>query len=178
MNSLNNGFIKTMYDCSIDDNTSALKGQLGNDDIINTQRDENECKSDDELLEGKIKIKEKDVPRYRKVKESNVSKSKRKSKHKHQYEECLIRYHLNYGYGPEKDLTTSLYSYCTICGKISRKFDMDESIVDYDRITVFHGLILHSRISSEELYERFHDKLPVFYVNDIRKDRYVDLKGD
>ena len=175
MNSLNNEVVKNMYDCSIDDNTSAPKGQFGKDGIINVQSDENECKSDDELLEGKIKIEEKDVPRYRKIKESDVSKSKRKSKHKHQYKECLIRYHFNYGFGPEKDLTTSLYRYCIICGKISRKIDVNESVVDHDKIEVWHGFIFDTKISSDELYERYHDKLPVFYVNDIRKDGYVDL---
>ena len=30
-------------------------------------------------------------------------------------------------------------------------------------------------ISGEELYEKYHDKLPVFFVEDIFKEKYVDL---
>ena len=31
-------------------------------------------------------------------------------------------------------------------------------------------------IPDEELYEKYHDKLPVFFVEDIFKERYVDLE--
>ena len=31
-------------------------------------------------------------------------------------------------------------------------------------------------ISGEELYEKYHDKLPVFFVEDIYKEKYVDLE--
>lgn len=34
----------------------------------------------------------------------------------------------------------------------------------------------YSRISDEELYEKYHNKLPVFFVEDIYKDKCVDLK--
>ena len=34
----------------------------------------------------------------------------------------------------------------------------------------------YSRISDKELYEKYHDKLPVFFVEDIYKEKYVDLK--
>ena len=30
-------------------------------------------------------------------------------------------------------------------------------------------------ITNEELYERYHDKLPVFFVENIWKDGYVNL---
>lgn len=30
----------------------------------------------------------------------------------------------------------------------------------------------------EEIYERYHDKLPVFFVEDIYKEKYVDLKKE
>lgn len=33
-----------------------------------------------------------EVGKYRKKKQSNISKSKYKSKHKHEYESCLIQY--------------------------------------------------------------------------------------
>ena len=31
-------------------------------------------------------------------------------------------------------------------------------------------------ISGEELYERSHDKIPVFFVEDVFKEKYVNLK--
>lgn len=34
----------------------------------------------------------------------------------------------------------------------------------------------YSRISGEELYEKYHDKLPIFFVEDIYKEKYVDLE--
>ena len=33
-----------------------------------------------------------------------------------------------------------------------------------------------SVITSKELYNRYHNKIPVFFVDDIYKDKYVDLK--
>nr|DAP72079.1 MAG TPA: hypothetical protein [Caudoviricetes sp.] len=31
-------------------------------------------------------------------------------------------------------------------------------------------------MSDEELYGKYHDKLPVFFVEDIYKEKYVDLE--
>ena len=31
-------------------------------------------------------------------------------------------------------------------------------------------------MSDKELYEKYHDKLPVFFVEDIYKEKYVDLE--
>lgn len=33
-------------------------------------------------------------------------------------------------------------------------------------------------ISDEELYEKYHDKMPVFFVEDYLKDGYVNLKEE
>ena len=33
-------------------------------------------------------------------------------------------------------------------------------------------------ISGKELYEKYNDKLPVFFVDDIYKEKYVNLKQD
>lgn len=102
-----------------------------------------------------------DIPKYKKKMKSDTSKSNRKSKHKHHYEECLIQY--NFKYINENILITSLHSYCTICGKIYDRFKEDKSIVkDF--------------IRNEELYEKYHDKMSVFFVEDIYKEKYVDLK--
>ena len=118
-------------------------------------------------------IQENEIPKYLKSTESNISKSTRKSKHKHQYNECLIQYHL-----PRNTRTyISLYSYCIICGKIGDKFKEDKSIVkDYRRTVVTPIGKCYALISDEELYEKYHDKLPVFFVEDDFKEKYVDLE--
>lgn len=95
-------------------------------------------------------IQENEIPKYLKSKESNISKSNRKLKHKHHYGECLIQYPIIFA---GKNYTkTGLYNYCTICGKIGNRFP------------------------GTELYEKYHDKLPVFFAEDIYKEKYVDLK--
>ena len=115
-----------------------------------------------------------EIPKYLKQKESNVSKAKKKSNHKHQYEECLIQCNSSIRKGR---IITSLHSYCTICGKIGDRFKEDKSIVkDYRRtIDTLIGKC-YSTISSEELYERYHDKMSVFFVEDYWKDGYVNLE--
>lgn len=114
-----------------------------------------------------------EIPKYLKQKESNVSKAKKKSKHKHQYEECLIQYNSSIKKG---HLITSLSSYCTICGKIEDRFKEDKSIVkDYRRTVDTPIGKCYSTIPSEELYEKYHDKLPVFSVEDRLREGYVNL---
>lgn len=115
---------------------------------------------------------ENEIPKYLKQKESNTSKSNRKSKHKHQYKECLIQYHLS----RSTQIYISLYSYCTICGKIGDRFKEDKSIVkDYRRTVDTPIGKCYSLITDEELYEKYHDKLLVFFVKDIL-GKYVDLE--
>ena len=119
-------------------------------------------------------IQENEIPKYLKSTESNISKSNRKSKHKHQYEECLIQYRFTF-IGKTR-LNTGLYTYCTICGKINERFKENKSIVkDYVRTLDTPICKCYSRISDEELYEKYHDKLPVFFVENIFKEKYVDL---
>ena len=111
-------------------------------------------------------LQENEIPKYLKSTESNVSKSNRKSKHKHHYEECLIQYKPSFA--RKTYLNTGLYTYCTICGKINERFKGNKSIVkDYIR-----GV----NSPDEKLYEKYHDKLPVFFVEDIFKEKYVNLK--
>lgn len=127
-------------------------------------------------------MQDNEVGKYRKQTESNISKSNRKSKHKHYYEECLIQYKWNFKSNifsqEQKDkIHTSLQSYCTICGKIGDRFKEENSIVkDYRRIVETPIGRCYQMISSEELYEKYHDKIPVFFVEDIFKDKYVDLE--
>lgn len=118
---------------------------------------------------------ENEIPKHKKQKRNNVSQSRYKSKHKHHYEECLIQYKSTFS--EKRRLNTGLYTYCTICGKISDRFKEDKSIVkDYIRIIDTSIGKCYSLISDEELYEKYHDKLSVFFVEDIYKEKYVDLE--
>lgn len=118
-------------------------------------------------------IQDQESPKYRKSKNSNVSKVNKKSKHKHLYEECLIRY----DYAFMKPTITCLRSYCTICGKIGERFKNDKSVVsDYIRNGTAFGKTYDSYISSDELYEKYKDKLPVFKLDDMFDDR-VNLEN-
>lgn len=120
-------------------------------------------------------IQENEIPKHFKTTESNISKSNRKSKHKHHYEECLIQY--PFLFAGKIHTTTCLHSYCTICGKIGEKFKNGNSIVkDYRRTINTPIGKCYSLITSEELYEKYHDKLPVFFVDDIFKEKYIDLE--
>ena len=106
-------------------------------------------------------IQENEIPKYLKSTESNISKSNRKSKHKHHYEECLIQY--DFAFSEEHHFNTCLHTYCTICGKINERFKEEKSIVkDFTRkIDTPIGECI-SVITGKELYEKYHDKLPVF----------------
>lgn len=112
-----------------------------------------------------------EVPKYLKQKESNISKANKKSKHKHQYEECLIRYKWNW---EENKIHTSLNSYCIICGKINDR--MKNSIVtDYMKKVDTPMGKRYIRISEDTLYKKYHNRLPVFFVEDICKDKYLEV---
>ncbi len=125
---------------------------------------------------------ENEIPKYKKTKESNVSKSNCKSKHKHHYEECLIQNRWNlksnaFTQEEKERIHTSLNSYCTICGKIggivkNGKYQKEIDALQKQRQK---GSNFWISISGEEIYEMYHDKLPVFFVEDIFKEKYVDL---
>lgn len=115
-----------------------------------------------------------EIPRYRKNTGSNVSKIEKKSKHKHQYEECIIRY--KFSFIGKDNLATQLLSYCSICGKIGDRFSEEKSIVEdkalYNK-QLPNGLKYTTHMSGEEIYEHYHDRLPIFYTE--FSDKYVDL---
>ena len=106
-----------------------------------------------------------DIPKYLKQTESNISKSNRKSKHKHQYEECLIQYPI--AFAGRTFISTKLYGYCSICGKIGSvkngKYKAELEQLEKLRQDNSNFLIA---ISDEEIYERYHNKLPIFYIKD------------
>lgn len=118
-------------------------------------------------------ITENEIPKYFKSTESDVSKSNRKSKHKHHYEECLIQY--PFSFAEKTSIHTQLCSYCTICGKIGDKLK-DSIVKDYIKSELHNRRTIYSVMSGTELYEKYHNKMPVFFVEDIYKDKYVDLK--
>ena len=115
-----------------------------------------------------------DIPKYHKSTESNISKSNRKSKHKHQYVECLIQYPITFA--GRTFISTKLYGYCVICGKIGSvkngKYKAELEQLKKSRQGNSNFLIA---ISGEEIYERYHNRLPVFYVEDSFAD-YVVLE--
>ena len=118
-------------------------------------------------------IQENEIPKYLKSTESNISKSNRKSKHKHHYEECLIQH--PFSFAGKTSIHTQLCSYCIICGKIGDKLK-DSIVKDYIKSELHNRRIIYSVMSGTELYEKYHNKLPVFFVEDIYKEKYVDLE--
>ena len=114
-----------------------------------------------------------EIPKYKKNTGSNISKIKKRSKHKHQYKECIIRY--KFSFIGKNNLHTELSSYCSICGKIGNRFSEEKSIVE-DKVIhkqLPNGLRYIIYMSGEEIYEQYHDILPVF--NAEFSDKYVDL---
>lgn len=128
---------------------------------------------------------ETEIPKYLKQRESNISKANKKSKHKHKYEECLIQYRWNFKSNvftqAEKDkIHTSLSSCCVVCGKIKGYLQNGKYHTEIEELQKERqkqkGKPYWVKIPDEEIYERYHDKLPVFFVEDIWKDGYVNLK--
>ena len=121
-------------------------------------------------------IQENEIPKYLKSTESNISKSNRKSKHKHHYEECLIQYPI--AFAGRTHISTKLYGYCSICGKIGSvkngKYKTELEQLEKSRQDNSNFLIT---ISGEEIYKRYHNKLPIFYIEDSFSD-YVVLERE
>ena len=115
---------------------------------------------------------EQEIPKYKKSTESNISKSNRKTKHKHQYKECLIQYPISFA-GKDR-IQTHLCSYCIICGKIGDRVK-DSIVKDYIKSELHNRRIIYSVMSGTELYEKYHNKMPVFFVKDMF-EKYVYLK--
>ena len=74
----------------------------------------------------------------------------------------------------ENKIHTSLNSYCIICGKINDKMK-NSIVVDYmQKIDTPVGK-RYIQISEDVLYQTYRGKLPVFFVEDIYKDKFVNL---
>ena len=120
---------------------------------------------------------EQEIPKYKKSTESNISKSNRKAKHKHQYKECLIQYPISFA--GKGRIQTHLRSYCIICGKIGDRFKENKSIVN-DYLRTIHTSVgkCYSVMSGIELYEKYHNKMPVFFVKDMFEDKYIQINKE
>lgn len=121
-------------------------------------------------------IQENEIPKYLKSTESNISKSNRKAKHKHHYEECLIQ--RPFSFAGKNSIHTSLCSYCTICGKIGgiiKNSKYQEEIETLQK-QIQIGSNFWISISGKEIYKMYHDRLPVFFVDNIFTGKYVDLE--
>ena len=119
---------------------------------------------------------ESEIPKYHKSTGSNISKSKVKSKHKHQYEECLIQYESKFN--GKTSIHTILSGYCSICGKIGDTLKDGECNKELNTIREQRqkGKLYYVHIPEEEVYERLHNRLPVFFVKDIFTEKYVALE--
>jgi len=117
-------------------------------------------------------MNEQEIPKYKKSTESNISKSNCKAKHKHQYKECLIQYPISFA--GKNRIQTHLCSYYTICGKIGEKLK-DSIVKDYVRSELYSRRILYSVMTGTELYEKYNDKMPVFFVKDMF-GKYINLE--
>lgn len=117
-----------------------------------------------------------EIPKYLKSKQSNTSKSNRKSKHKHYYEECLIQYPITFA--GKTHICTRLDGYCTICGKIGsvKNGKYKAELEQEEKLRQDNSNFLIA-ISGEEIYKRYHNKLPIFYIKDSFAD-YVVLERE
>ena len=52
----------------------------------------------------------------------------------------------------------------------------DSIVKDYIKSELHNRRIIYSVMSGTELYEKYHNKLPVFFVEDIFKEKYVNLE--
>ena len=99
-----------------------------------------------------------EIPKYKKKKNSSVSRSIDKSKHKHEYKEYLLI--------TNKDKKPHRANICKVCGKIDNVclFDTDE--VDG----------IYRMLSSEEVYEKYKH-LEKIYVDDIYQ-KYIPISNE
>ena len=100
-------------------------------------------------------IVDEEIPKYRKKKQSSVSKAERKSDYKHEYADCLLI---------DSENRPIKAQYCTICGKI-----IDVQL--FETVRVEQG---YRMLDSEEIYQKYKD-LPQFMVNSVW-DKYVSTE--
>ena len=79
---------------------------------------------------------EREIPKYKKKKESSVSKAKTKSNHKHDYSEmCLIEWYIKNAISNKKMYSYCIAYYCKKCGKIENyKYVKIEELSNYKHL--------------------------------------------
>lgn len=75
-------------------------------------------------------------------------------------------------------ISTKLYGYCSICGKIDsvKNGKCKAELEQLEKSRQGNNSFLIT-ISGEEIYERYHNKLPIFYIEDSFAD-YVVLERE
>lgn len=96
-----------------------------------------------------------DVGKYKKKRNSNVSKSRAKASHKHNKKECLL-------INKERPYYAS---YCSICGKIHNW-----------SVPTVKDDIGYRMLESEEIFEKYKG-LTQFYVDDLW-NKYISIVKD
>ena len=86
-------------------------------------------------MQGKVENDMAEVPKYKKKRESSISKSYIKAKHKHIYKDCLF---------VDKKERHQKGMYCTICGKVG-EISLGIEKIGSDRI----------KLTDKEIYERY-----------------------
>lgn len=100
-------------------------------------------------------MNEDEIGKYKKKKESNISKSKRKSNHKHEYKDCLLI---------EKENKPHKSKYCVICGKID-----DVKFFETTKLNEH----FYRQLKDKEIFDKYKE-LEQFYVDSIW-NKYVGL---
>ena len=110
-------------------------------------------------------VLERETPKYRKHKESNVSKGNRKSKHKHTYVPAIFHY-LYVGPLGNKHDNYAVGQYCSLCGKIGKYQKAFEKTPDG----------FYRRPSDEEILEKNKD-LEIFEVENFFQ-KYININNN
>ena len=92
-----------------------------------------------------------EIPKYKKSKNSTVSKSSAKSRHKHEYVECLF---IN-------DDTPHRGTYCKICGKVGdiQWFETEHTenglwrVIDYDEVYKMYNNL--EKVELDDLLQKY-----------------------
>ena len=99
---------------------------------------------------------ENDIPKYKKKKNSTISKSLDKSKHKHEYVDCLLIVgNRKYPYKA---------AYCKVCGKIGDMHLFETEKTD-------NGT--YRQLDYDEVYEKYK-KLEKIHIDDIFQ-KYIPI---
>ena len=120
-----------------------------------------------------------DVPKHRK---RAKNKQSTKSDHKHIFENCVyeipkLRFDEAHGFVYDK-VGLSIGTYCPLCGKIGTHFDHEWT--EKAERPLWNGWVVGSRwtAKAEAEFDEQTRTLPFFRVNDMFKQKYVELEDE